>query len=50
MLDHDHGKYITAKEFNKVTADNFCTWLKQTNVVCKNNITDLVKKQTLMIN
>ena len=27
--DHDHAKYITTQEFNKLTADNFTARLKQ---------------------
>ena len=29
ITDHDHGKYITTQEFNKLTADNFADRLKR---------------------
>ena len=38
ITDHDHGKYITTPEFNKLTAENFAARLKQTNLASKNNI------------
>ena len=42
--DHDHSnKYITTKEFNKVTSENFDARLKQTNLARKNRISDFVK-------
>ena len=31
----DHTKYITTPEFNKLTAENFASRLKQTNLVSK---------------
>ena len=31
--DHDHGKYITTQEFNKVTVDNFTARLAQAKVI-----------------
>ena len=33
--DHDHDKYITASEFNKLTAENFAARLKQANLITK---------------
>ena len=45
ILDHDHDKYITTQEFNKLTADNFAARLVQANlatkadtVCCKENL------------
>ena len=32
ILDHNHDKYITTQEFNKLTTDNFPTRLKQINL------------------
>ena len=42
MTDHDHDKYITAPEFNKLTAKNFGAQLAQTNLASKNNIANFV--------
>ena len=42
-LDHSN-KYITTKEFNKVTLENFDARLKQTNLARKNRISGFVKK------
>ena len=40
--DHDHDKYITTQEFNKLTADNFTARLKQANLASKNDIANFV--------
>ena len=50
IVDHDHCKYITTQEFNKLASENFAARLKQANLASKNDISDLVKKQILMIN
>ena len=43
--DHDHSnKYITTKEFNNVTSENFDARLKQTHLARKNRISDFIKK------
>ena len=42
--DHDHDKYITNQEFNKLTSENFTARLKQANLTSKNDIADFVKK------
>ena len=39
ILDYDHSKYITVREFNKLTADNFATKLST-----KDDIADFVKE------
>ena len=39
--DHDHAKYITTQEFNKLTADNFGARLKQANLASKTDITGI---------
>ena len=39
ITDHNHDKYITTPEFNKLTAGNFGARLAQTNLVTK---TDLI--------
>ena len=41
---HDHDKYITTHEFNKLTLGNFAARLKQEKVASKNAIADFVKK------
>ena len=38
--DHDHEKYITTKEFNKLTSENFSARLPQSNLASKNDITN----------
>ena len=44
ITDHDHDKYITTPEFNKLTGDNFAARLKQTNLARKNDIASFLKK------
>ena len=44
ILDHNHDKYITTQELNKLTADNFVARLKQANLASKNDSADFVKK------
>ena len=34
---HDHDKYITTSEFNKLTTDNFNARLAQTNLITKSD-------------
>ena len=45
--DHDHDKYITTQEFNKLTSENFTARLKQANLASKSDIFDFVKKTDL---
>ena len=33
--DHDHGKYITTQEFDKLTSENVTASLKQANLARK---------------
>ena len=42
--DHDHDKYITTSEFNKLTARNFASRLAKTNLAIKSDIANFVKK------
>ena len=35
VIDHDHDKYITTSEFNKLTTQNFATRLSQANLVTR---------------
>ena len=41
---HDHDKYITTKEFNKLTTENFAARLAQANFASKSYIANFVKK------
>ena len=36
--DHDHAKYITTQEFNKLTADIFTARLPPTNLASKDDV------------
>ena len=42
--DHDHGKYITTQEFNKLAAEHFTARLAQANLESKSDIANFVKK------
>ena len=42
--DHDHAKYITTQEFNKLTSDNFAARLPQAKLATKFDIAYFVKK------
>ena len=44
--DHDHDKYITTQEFNKLTSEKFNARLKQANLANKTDIPNFVKRQT----
>ena len=44
ITDHDHDKYITTPEFNKLTSENVTARLKQANLASKSDITSFVKK------
>ena len=48
--DHDHDKYITTQEFNKLAAENFTSGLKQANLASKIYISNFVERQILIIN
>ena len=43
VTDHDHDKYISTSEFNKLTTENFKSILAQANLVTK---TDFDNKMT----
>ena len=36
--DHDHTKYITSLEFNKLTSESFASRLAQANLATKNDV------------
>ena len=40
--DHDHDKYITTQEFNKLTSENFAARLVQANLASKSDIASFV--------
>ena len=42
--DHDHDKYITTQEFNKLTSENFAAKLAQASLTSKNDINNFLKK------
>ena len=44
ITDHDHEKYITTPEFNKITAEKFAARLAQANLANKNDIAAFSKK------
>ena len=46
ITDHDHNKYITTKEFNKLTSENCDARLARANLESKNDTADFVKKTT----
>ena len=45
ITDHDHNKkYITVKELNKLTSENFAARLKQANLATKADIKYFLEK------
>ena len=52
ILVHDHSKYITSKELNKLTPESLATRLAQEKLVTKDDmiLMILLKRQILMIN
>ena len=47
ITDNNHENYITTEELNKLTAVNVTGRLAQANLVGKNNIADVRKKDRL---
>ena len=47
--DHDHDRYISTPEFNRLTSKNFTAVLKQANLESKSDITNFVKKKQILI-
>ena len=45
ITDHDHYKYITTPEFNKLTAENFAARLKQANLASKTDIKNEIENE-----
>ena len=48
--DHDHDKYITTSEFNKLTTGNFTARLAQVNLVRKTDFNDNLTRLNEKIN
>ena len=44
ITEHNHDKFITTPEFNKLTSENFASRLKQTSLASKSDIVDFVNK------
>ena len=44
LADHDHDKYITTQELNKLTFENFAARLTQTYLASKNDSANFIKK------
>ena len=44
ITDHNHDRYITTPEFNKLTSGHFAARLKQASLASKINIANFVKK------
>ena len=45
LTGHDHDKYITTQELNKLTLENFAARLTQTYLASKNDIANFIKKE-----
>ena len=43
ITDHDHDKYITTSEFNKLTTETFKARLAQANLIAKTDFYDKLK-------
>ena len=44
ITDHNHERYITTAEFNKLTSEHFAARLKQANLADKSDIANFVNK------
>ena len=44
ITDHNHDKYITTPEFNKLASEKYSARLKEVNLASKSDIVDLLKK------
>ena len=42
ITDHNHDKYISTPEFNKLTSENFAARLKQANLASKSEIANFL--------
>ena len=50
LTDHNYDEYITTPEFNKLTAENFASRLKQVNLVTKPDFDDNLESLNQKIN
>ena len=48
--DHDHDKYITTQDFNKLISESFTARLKKANLGSKSYIANFIKRQILITN
>ena len=48
--NHDHDKYITTQEFNKLIFDNFVARLAEARLASKSDVANFIKRQIFMIN
>ena len=44
ITDHNHDKYISTPEFNKLTSENFAARLTQANLASKSEIANFLNK------
>ena len=44
ITDHNHDKYISTPEFNKLTSENFAARLKEANLASKSEIANFLNK------
>ena len=44
ITDHNHDKYISTPEFNKLTSENFAARLKQANLASESEIANFLNK------
>ena len=50
ITDHNHDKYITTPEFNKLTAENFAARVAQANLLRKTDFDDKLKNLNKKVN
>ena len=50
VADHDHDKYITTPDFNKLTSENFAARLAQANLITKTDFDNKLKSLNRKIN
>ena len=48
--DHNHDKYITTAEFDKLASENFAARLKQANLESKSDTANFIVNMTDFIN
>ena len=50
VIDHNHDKYISISEFNKLTAENFAARLSQANLITKTDLDTKLRSLNKNIN